>query len=263
VIAVVSVIVAAGIGVGIGAAIAPGNPVAAAKATVSQAIATGVRAGTFHYDQLSTTDGEPYDIDGEASPHGGRQLITSGSSIYTLLLVHGTVYFKGNEAAMVSALGVPSAKAHSDANRYISVPKSASPYHSFEVGITTRSNLSQIPDVIVARSQTSGPNGSTVVHGSLDLGSGAPPSGKASLTISSAGLPTRLSGQATFDGVSSSDTWTFDAWHGRVVVSAPKTAIAYASLGATPPSPSGGGAAPSAGGGGGGGLSGSGGPTGA
>ena len=240
VLAAASVLLAAGAGVGIGAAIAPGNPLASAKAAVSKALAAGQRAGSYRYAQLSTVDGVPDNIVGYADRAGGRQQITQGSAVSTLLLVHGVVYFKGNKSAMVSALGAPSAVAIRDAGKWVSVPASAGVYTSLADGITTASNLSEIRSLITATSVSSGPHGTTVVHGKLVVGAGVAPTGTASFTIASTGLPARIDAHGTVDGGITSYTWTFDHWGSTQRVVAPASPIPYSTLGATPPSSSGG-----------------------
>lgn len=245
VLAVVGVVLAAGAGIGIGAAIAPGNPVASAKAAVRKALAAGERAGSYRYAQLSSVNGVPDNIVGYADRTGGRQRITDGSAVSTLLLVHGVVYFKGNKSAMVSDLGAPTAVAIRDAGKWVSVPASAGVYTSLADGITTASNLSEIRSLITESSVSSGPHGTTVVHGKLVVGAGVAPTGTASFTIASTGLPARIDAHGTVDGVATSYTWTFDHWGSTQHITAPTSPIPYSTLGATPPSSSGG--APSGG----------------
>lgn len=252
VLAVVGVLLAAGAGIGIGAAIAPGNPIAAAKAAVRKALAAGERAGSYRYAQLSSVDGAPDDIIGYADRTGGRQKITDGSAVSTLLLVHGVVYFKGNESAMVSNLGAPIAVATRDAGKWVSVPASAGVYASLADGITTQSNLSETRSLITATSLSSGPHGTTVVHGKLVVGAGVAPTGTASFVIASTGLPQRIVARGTVDDVATSYTWTFDHWGSTQHIVAPPSPIPYSTLGATPPAspgqaPSGGSGGPGAG----------------
>lgn len=247
VVIAVAVVLLAGIGFGVGAALAPTSPKTAAHALLTNAIAAGTSAGTFHYVQRSTTDGTPYDITGTASPNGGRQVITkrgaSGIDVFDLRLVKGVVYFLGNKAAVIDQLGVPAAKASSDANRWVSVHKGESPYKTFAQGITTKSNLAQISATFVALSsaptQGSSPPTTTITGGLYD-GKHHAPLGTGEFVVStSSSLPQSLTaGAVAANGARVSLSWKFSHWHEQVKVAAPAGAVAYSSLGATPPSKS-------------------------
>lgn len=247
VVIAVAVVLLAGIGFGVGTALAPTSPKTAAHALLTNAIAAGTSAGTFHYVQRSTTDGTPYDITGTAGPNGGRQVITkrgaSGIDVFDLRLVKGVVYFLGNKAAVIDQLGVPAAKASSDANRWVSVHKGEGPYKTFAQGITTKSNLAQISTTFVALSsaptQGSSPPTTTITGGLYD-GKHHAPLGTGEFVVStSSSLPQSLTaGAVAANGARVSLSWKFSHWHEQVKVAAPAGAVAYSSLGATPPSKS-------------------------
>lgn len=249
------IVVALGAGIGIGAAIAPTSPQAAARAAASQArqalrqtMAAARKAGSFHYVEESSTDGQGETISGDAGADGGSQTITEGSDTWKLLLVGKAVYFNGNTSAMADQLGAPTSTASADAGKWISVPTSTgSLYQSFEVGITARSNLSQISggsqslgiDATKVTSGTSHGTPTTVIHGSLS-GDDGDATNTLKFTIDRAtDLPMRLTASATGEGGSASLDWTFDHWRLAVHETAPAGAIPYSALGATPPSSSG------------------------
>lgn len=238
-------VLALGAGIGIGAAVAPTNPSVGAQALVSQAVAAATHAGTFHYVELSTANGSPDNIIGDAAPDGGRQVITqrctSGTDIFDLRLVKGVVYFRGNAAAVVDQLGVATTRAVGTTGRWVRVTKGEKPYKTFANGITTSSNLHQLPTTFVARSSAAMPGSSppsTRVSGGIYAGKGKQPVGTASLIVTTATLlPRSLNGQAVngTSGAHLSLSWTFSHWHQRVDVAAPGNPLAYSSLGAHPP----------------------------
>ena len=247
----VAVLVAIGAGVGIGAAIAPTNPASTARSVLNQAIAAGTAAGSFHYVEQSTGGGPAETIAGDAAPNGGSQTITQGSDQFDLRLVNGAVYFKGNASAMADQLGAPTAIATKDAGRWVSVPKSTgSLYSGFAVGITAKSNLSQINDTVEPLTVTtvgSGSGARTVVLGHMKIGTSGTAGTTRVVLNAATHLPENVSGNASVPnaGVTETVQWSFDHWHQHVSVSAPSGALPYSSLGATPPSS--GGSAPSAG----------------
>lgn len=242
--AVVAAVVALalGAGIGIGIAIAPSSPsTAAAKALFDKSLSAAAHAGTFHYVNLSVTDGQPDQIIGDASPNGGRQAITqrgpSGTDIIHLRLVNGVIYFQGNGPAVVDQLGVPASKASSVVNRWVEITRGQGPYETFAVGITTESNLAQLPTTFVPHStQTvagSSPP-STRIVGAIASRPVDTPNGTANLVIdSSSSLPKRLSAQAVdvTTGAHLSLSFTYSHWRQPVNVTAPAGAIAFSSLG--------------------------------
>lgn len=237
----------AGIGFGIGSWLAPTSPTAVARALLTKSIAAATSAGTFHYVELSTSGGGPNDITGNAGPNDGSQVITqhgaSGIDAFDLRLVKDVVYFRGNKAAVIDQLGVPTTKAPSDVNRWVSIHKGESPYATFADGITTRSNLAQLSTTFVARASAPTPGSTppaTRIMGGLYDGKDHPPIGTAEVMITtSSSLPQSLSAQAVAgNGAHLSLSWQFSHWHEQVKVTAPSRAVPYSSLGATPPSKS-------------------------
>ena len=241
---------AVGAGIGIGAAIAPTSPAAVANALVNQAIAAATRAGTYHYVDLSTVGGVQDDIKGDAAPHGGQQLIrqacapvktatTSRTSIFELRLVRGVVYFRGNLVAAVDELGVPAARAAPVAGKWVKVVKGDGPYHTFEVGITTRSNISQLRTTIVPTSSRpvpgSSPSATEVLGALFTTKKTGQTQGTVALVMdASSGLPRTLHASAlTGTGDRYTLTWTFSRYGEKVHVVAPPSPVPYSSLHAT------------------------------
>ena len=234
-----AVVLLAGIGFGIGAWLAPTSPATVAKGLTSKAVAAATQAGTFHYVELSTTNGSRNNIRGDAGPDSGRQYITasgaSGTDDFQLRLVHGVVYFRGNRPAVIDQLGVPAAKAFSDAGKWVSVQKGEKPYSAFADGITTKSNISQLSSVFVAKDSATQPNASpptTQITGGLSDGKTRPAVGSAALNVNSSNsLPQTFAGRAIGAvGAEYQLSWTFSHYGQHVKVTAPSGAIAYSSL---------------------------------
>ena len=183
-------------------------------------------------------------IAGLAGSNGGSQRITangaSGSNEFDLRLVKGVVYFRGNTAAVIDQLHVPSAKAPSVAHTWVKVTKGEAPYKTFEQGITAKSNIAQLHTVFVA--QSSGPvagsrPAETRIVGGLNTGKGHAV-GQAVLVIATGtSRPQRLTARAVGSTGTTGSTvlrWTFGHYGQKVSVTAPPGAIAYSSLGAQP-----------------------------
>jgi len=259
---VAAVIVAAGAGFGVGAALAPTSPAAARRAATAQAttalhktLAAADAAGSFHYVEESDQGGQTETITGDATSRGGTQDIVLGTDHWHLVLVGTALYFSGNAAALVDQLGVPASVAGGDAGHWISVPRSTGNlYQTLAVGITTSSNLAQITASdglgFAARSVTTGTAGSTAVteiHGIIGSASGAPVNTATLIVATTSDLPIALQARVSGAGTSESFDWMFSGWHRPVALHAPKHAIPYAALGATPPASSGSGGPPAQG----------------
>lgn len=227
------VVVAMGIGVGIGALVAKKPTTAEAQNRLTHILAKSNAAAWFHYSEYSTTGGAKDTIIGTAGPTSGSQLITqsgqSGTDVFILRLVEGTVYFKGNEPAVADQLGIttnPSAYA----GMWIAVQKGDVPYHSFEVGITNHSNLSQIQATFTPISVGVDSHG----IGELVGGVAGPKNkyfGTALLRYSRASTRViSLTAHATIAGTSTTLNWEFLHWNKAATISKPPTATPYATL---------------------------------
>ncbi len=239
---------ALGAGVGIGAAIAPTAP-PTPTAQVTRAVAAATAAGSFHYTESSTTNGQREDIEGAATAGGGWQIITQSTAahprtpdVFDLRLIGGTVYFRGNAPALLDQLGVSTAQVASLLGKWVSVVKTDALYHQFADGITVSSNLSQIHTTFVATAVKAVPQSNppqTRITGGLADGKGRSPLGSASMVVVTAtGLPKNLTGGVTSGTARLTLTWTFSGFGHRVTVTTPSSPITYASLGAKPPSTS-------------------------
>ena len=234
-------VIAIGAGIGIGAAIAPTAPATSATKLVNSAIAAVTKAGTYHYVERSTALGVPDDIAGDATPNGGRQVIlqrcSAGTTYFHLRLVKGVVYFKGTRAAALDQLGVPATRAASIAGRWVKIVKADKVYSTLADGITTRSNISQLRGAMVPLSTKQAGSSIEVLGALSKTGKRHQFIGTAALVLSSAtGRPTSLRGRAsTTTGNHYSVAWTFSRYGEAVHVTAPVSAVPYASLHATTP----------------------------
>lgn len=236
-------LLAVGVGIGIGAWIAPTPPTTAAKSLVEKSITAAEASGAFHYAELSTESGKPFSIIGDATPDGGRQVITqigaSGTDVYDLRLVSGTVYFRGTKRALLDQIGVSTTQATSLAGKWIAVRKGAPVYKKFEEGITVSSNLSQIPNTFVAKRSvpvTGSKPAATRIVGGLFSGKGKPAVGSAAMVVTTSdSLPRTLTGKLTGGTARLTLTWTFSHFSEKVQVSAPSGAVSFGSLHAHAP----------------------------
>ncbi|MGH9099978.1 MAG: hypothetical protein ACRDV8_07090, partial [Acidimicrobiales bacterium] len=211
---------------------------------VSRSMQETVKAGSFRYVETSTALGNPDDISGDAGPSSGRQVIKvnckTGTNIFDLRLVRGVVYFRGNAPAVTDQLGVAQAKAASEADLWVRVVRGEKPYQSFAVGITARSNISQIRTMFVPSfsrpaARTTPP--STAIFGQLAYGKGRPPVGEARYVVgTSSALPRSFDAVTTTTVGRSTQTWTFERFGEHLDVAVPSGAVPYASLHASTPS---------------------------
>jgi hypothetical protein len=247
-----ALVLAVGAGIGIGAAIAPTSPATLASTLVNHAISSATKAGTYHYVELSSEAGAAADITGDAAPNGGQQVIdercspvqsgtTDRTGVFDLRLVDGVVYFRGNRVAVVDVLGVPVSRATSLVRKWVRVVKGQNPYKTFEVGITTSSNASQLRTAFIPTSSrnisASTPPSTDVVGALFTTPKTKQPAGTATLVLNTSnGRPRTLRGSAVYqDTERYTLTWTFDNYSEKVHVVAPPHPLSYSSLGAKPP----------------------------
>ena len=220
---------------------APTNPTAAAaRALYQQALVTTRGSSGFHYVAVSAGPAAQ-NIVGDAGRDGGRQVITfdstHGTEHFTLVLVGGSVYFQGDTPALEDQLGVPAAKAPSLQNKWVSVSRGDGPYSILQPGITVADQAQEVALVpaSTARVATTGGVAATRILGTVPPQQGAP-AAAAHLDIAPAShLPIAYAATVTVDGVAATSTTTFSGWGTAPSVSAPSGAIAWSTVGASPP----------------------------
>ena len=219
----------------------PTNPTAAqAGALYQQALVTTRGSAGFHYVAVSAGPATQ-NIVGDAGRNGGRQVIafdsTYGTEQFTLVLVSGTVYFEGNVPALEDQLGVPAAKAPSLQDKWVSVSLRDGPYNILEPGITAADQAQEMALVPASTTpvMTAGGTAATRILGTIPSQQGAPVA-TAHLDIAPAShLPIAYVSTVTVGGVAVTSTTTFSGWGTAPSVSAPSGAIAWSTVGASPP----------------------------
>ena len=228
----------------------PADPAAAAAANalLQKALATMAATSGFHYTLTSTGAGVTAEsFIGDADPTGGRQMITLttpyGNEQFNLVLVSGTVYFQGNAPALEDQLGVPTAKAATLVNKWISVVQGNGPYSTAEVGITTASIASisggnsdiQITPAASGPATTASGTAVTRITGTIPGQDGAS-GGTAFLDVlPTSNIPVDYQSIISGGGVTETTTMTFTQWGTAVAVTAPSGAVAWSTLGASEP----------------------------
>jgi len=153
-----------------------------------------------------------------------------GAEQFTLVLANGIVYFSGNAASLQDQLGVPAAKAPTIAGTWISVTSADGPFGILDPGITVSSQLPQTmlnPTSIQARD-----GGITRIVGTV------PGLARATgyLDVASASkLPTSYVVTVTGRTATTTSTTTFSGWGTPPAVTAPASALAWSTLGASVP----------------------------
>lgn len=192
-----------------------------------------------HYVATSSGGSVTQTIVGDAGQDGGRQVITvqapSLSEQFTLLLIAGTVYFQGNLGALEDQLGVPAARAGTLLNQWVSVSSQDGPYGVVAPGITVADQAGEtllVPAASAPVRASGGP--ATRIVGRVPQQGG--PDGTGHLDIVRAtDLPIAYATSASANGVTGLDSVTFSAWGTAPAVSTPPSAVAWATLGASPP----------------------------
>jgi hypothetical protein len=163
----------------------------------------------------------------------GRQEITrSGGEHARVIVVGGSAYFSGNQAALIHYFGLPSAVARGVGTRWVAVPSSSSGYSVVAAGTTLSS--------VIASFDISGPlteTAPTEVDGRPAVGiegKGAVAglaSGSASATVYVSRSPAPLPIRATYNiGKGGSATFALSGWNEHLAVKGPAYAIAVAEL---------------------------------
>ncbi len=210
-----------------------------ARALYAQALAAMRHSTGFHYVARSTGGGAAQTIVGDAGSSAGRQIITvdgnAGKEQFTLVLVAGTVYFQGNVAALADQLGVPAATAPGLSGRWVSVSDQDGPYSVVAPGITTGDQAAETSLVPASMSSVNAGGASvTRILGTVPPQQGSP-GGNGHLDIAP-GSHRPLSYMSTIPltGQPATSTVTFSHW-AAVAETAPSGAVAWATLGASPP----------------------------
>jgi hypothetical protein len=227
----------------------------AARQLLRSALAAAGQVNAFHYVSTSSVTGPQGGTQktvGDAGAASGRQVITVGNQKFTVLVIGAACYLKGNAAALVANLGLPSSLATTYAGRWISLTKSDPPYASVYAAVTARSaitdNITIVPESQSTPTHLAGRRVQTVTGAIAPIriaGQLNNPKGTATLAVraTSPHLPVRYTEQGTLDHEKNMSTITFSRWGEAVHLTAPSGAVAFASIGtgpgSTPTTPSG------------------------
>lgn len=218
----------------------PDPATSAASALYQKTIATMNAATGFHYT-LTATGPDSETFVGDADPTGGRQTITFngsyGAEHFNLVLVNGTVYFQGNVPALEDQVGVPAAKAPALVNKWVSVVPGNGPYKVLQPGITVADQQTEVPMVATSTSPTTTASGIAVtrISGTIPPQNGVPAATVFFDVLPTSNIPVDYESTFTANGVVQTTSMTFTQWGTAVTVTAPAGAVAWSTLGASPP----------------------------
>jgi hypothetical protein len=216
---------------------------AAASALYTKAMQAAEQSAGFHYVGTSVMNGATQTVTGVAGQRDGSQVFTQttsyGKEQFSLLLTPDqTVYFEGNAPALEDQLGVSAGAAPGHAGEWISVKIGDGPYKDLEVGITVGSQLSEVTLVPTSTQQVTGAGGTSLtrIAGTVTATASAP-GGTGHLDISSSShLPASYVASYSEGTATGSATETFTQWGTVPSVTAPSSAVAWSTLGASAPS---------------------------
>jgi len=218
-----------------------GTATVRARALYQQTLAAIRASAGFHYVAESTGGTGTQTIVGDAGQSGGRQVITidaaAGREQFTLVLVGGTVYFRGNAPALEDQLGVPAAGAPGLQGKWVSVSNQDGPYSVVAPGITVADQAQET--ALVPTSTTpirlADSGGGTRILGTVPPQQGAP-GGTGHLDVAtSSHLPASYVSTISVGGVTLRSTATFTGWGTPPATTAPTGAVAWSTIGATAP----------------------------
>lgn len=220
----------------------PSSNATTARALYRQALAAARSSAGVHYVAVATGGPTTQTIVGDATQDGGGQLITLNSTFgneqFTLVLVSsGTVYFQGNTAAVEDQLGVPAASAPNMQGKWVSVATGDGPYSVIAPGITVADQVLELALVPTSSAAVTTADGTRVtrITGTVASGQGGA-SGPGHLDIATdTDLPISEVSTVTVAGVATTSTATFSGWGKATATTAPATAVAWSTLGASPP----------------------------
>jgi hypothetical protein len=257
IVALVLVVVAAGVGIP-AALLARGShssasgrassapaatlPAASAVAAYQQALAATRATTGFHYVAVTAGGGGDQRIVGDAGPNGGTQVITFdsnyGAEQFTLVLASGTVYFQGNAPALEDQLGVAPAASPGLQGKWISVSTGDGPYNVLAPGITIADQVQQLALMPTSAMAVKAPDGTaaTRILGTVPPQNGGPAGTGRLDVLASPYLPISFVSTVTGGGGTVTSTTTFSGWGTPPSVAMPSGAVAWSTLGASPPS---------------------------
>lgn len=172
-------------------------------------------------------------LSADVSTHEGRQDIThSGGEQAHVLVVGGTAYFSGNQAALIHYFGLPAAVALKVGTRWVSVPSSSSGYSVVAAGTTLSSALGSfaIPGHLTQTAPTK-VDGQPVVgiHGKGSIGGSASASLSVTVYVSRTSTPLPVRASYTYS-TGGSVTLDLSGWGERLALHAPSNVIPTAQL---------------------------------
>jgi hypothetical protein len=213
---------------------------AQARTLYQQALAATRATRGVHYVS-KTTGGANQTTTGDAGPGTGTQDITVDSAYgpeqFSLVLIQGTVYFKGNAAAAQDQLGVPASAAPGLSGKWVSVVSGDGPYTVLQPGITTGDQATEMPLVATSTAQVTTPGGvhATRIKGTVPAHQGIP-AGTAYMDVDpSTHLPVDYVSTVSAGTVTITGTTTFSAWGSAPSPAQPGGAVAWSTLGAAAP----------------------------
>jgi len=215
--------------------------IAQAQSVYRDALAKMRASSGVHYVAVTGVAGAGQRIVGDAGQSSGTQKITFDSSYgpeqFTLVLSNGVVYFQGNAAALQDQIGVSGDNAPVLSGKWIAVSRGDGPYSVLQPGITVADQAGETMLVPASSSQVTASGGVQAirVQGTVPAQRGAP-RGTGHLDIASAThLPIAYVSSVSANTITVSSTTTFSAWGTAPNVAVPSGAVAWSTLGATPP----------------------------
>lgn len=222
VLAVCSNVVAAGVG----------NPVRAAL-LVRAALSDASARGSVHVVEAGRTSASTIKFSDDLGiSDGGQAISTPAGWRASVLVVGGTAYISGNEAALTSYFGFSASVARKIGAHWVSIPRSDSEYATVADGATLPSAMSVIkpggPLTEVTTTKVGGTPAIAIRGTGPSVASGVKSS---SLTLWVSRSATPLPLRATLaDARGDSYTFTFSDWGEHVALKAPAGAIRLATV---------------------------------
>jgi hypothetical protein len=205
------------------------------KEVLTDSLAAAKKSGSVHFTLLGTSGGKTETIVGDASATDGREIITAGAVMIQAEVIGGKAFVKGNTGGLEDQMGLSAANASTYAGRWISIATTDAPYSSITRAVTLASTLSELQptgDLTLTATTTKASQSVIGVKGGLPGGVTKGVTGSATLYVAASGpsVPIVFDAEQDSSGTKESDVGTFSKWGQPLNLTAPTSAVPFASL---------------------------------
>lgn len=216
-----------GAGTALAAASRPDAALPSSTALVAATRKAIVAAKSAHFELASTVSGTSERITADTAATAGRQVITSGTSTATLIVLPRFAYFSGNKSGLARFFGMPANDITRVGAKWVSVRAGTTQYTRFKAAVDASLLTGFLPSaksVQVASATVGSRRGYSLRWTTTSSGRKV----SYTLTVAATGPPLPIDDAIT-SGKDHERT-TFSKWGETVKLSAPRSTIAFTKL---------------------------------